>query len=109
MWGGLVVTPWLRGEAGHAWGLSHANQRNVVTFPWLQGVLDSGYSPDAALFFSPEVTHITLRWAFRRLLRHRMRHKGAGGAWRHKGGHGHRNPCWESPCPPSPHQLVPGI
>ena len=21
----LVVTPWLRGEAGHAWGLSHAN------------------------------------------------------------------------------------
>ena len=24
--GDLVVTPWLRGEAGHAWGLSHANQ-----------------------------------------------------------------------------------
>ena len=31
--GVLVVTPWLRGEAGHAWGLSQANQRNVLTLP----------------------------------------------------------------------------
>ena len=31
--GVLVVTPWLRGEAVHAWGLSHANQRNVLTLP----------------------------------------------------------------------------
>ena len=23
--GDLVLTPWLRGEEGHAWGLSHAN------------------------------------------------------------------------------------
>ena len=29
----FVVTPWLRGEAGHAWGLSQANQRNVLTLP----------------------------------------------------------------------------
>ena len=81
------MTPCLRGEAGHAWGLSHANQRNVVTLPWVQGALDSGYSPDAPLFSSSEVTYITLCWAFRRLSRHRIRNKGAGGgAWRHTGG-----------------------
>ena len=59
--GGLVVTPWLRGEAGHAWGLSHANERNVLTLCWAQGALDGGYSPDAPLFSSPEVTYVTLR------------------------------------------------
>ena len=110
--GVLVVTPWLRGEAGHAWGLSQANERHVLTLPWVQGALDSGYSPDAPLFSSPEVTYITLRWAFRRLLRHRIRNKGAGGGgggWRHTGGHGHGNPYRENPCPPSPNQLVPGI
>ena len=32
--GVLVVTPRLRGEASHAWGWSHANQRNVLTLPW---------------------------------------------------------------------------
>ena len=48
--GGLVATPWLRGDAGHAWGLTQANQRLVLTFPWAQGALDSGYSPDALFF-----------------------------------------------------------
>ena len=69
-WGGgvLVVTPWLRGEAGHAWGLSHANQRNVLILPWVQRAVDSGYSPDTLLFSVPEVTYITLRWTFRRPL-----------------------------------------
>ena len=71
----LVVTPWLRGGGGHAWGLSHANQRNVLTLPLVQGALDGGYSPDAPLFSSPEVTYVTLRWAFR-LLRHCIRNKG---------------------------------
>ena len=33
--GAVVVTLWLKGEGGHAWGLSHANQRNVVTLPWV--------------------------------------------------------------------------
>ena len=42
VWGVLVVTLWLRGAAGHAWGLSHANHRNVLTSPWMQGALDSG-------------------------------------------------------------------
>ena len=42
-WGGaggqgvLLVTPWLTGEAGHAWSLSHANQRNVLTLPSVRG------------------------------------------------------------------------
>ena len=104
--GGLVVTPWLRGGAGHAWGLSHANQRNVLTLPWVQGALDSGNSPDAPLFSSPEVTYITLRWAFRRLLRHRIRNKGEGrGVAAHMGGHRHGSPCREGPCPRFPNQL----
>ena len=77
--GVLVVTPWLRGEAGHAWRLSHANHRNVLTLPWVQGALDSGYSPDAPFFSAPEVAYVTMHWAFRRLLRHHIRHKGAGG------------------------------
>ena len=89
--GVLVVTPWLRGEASRARGLSHANQRNMLTLPWVQGALDSGYSPNAPLCSSSEVTYITLRWAFRRLLRHHILNKGAGGGggwggWRHKGG-----------------------
>ena len=84
--GFFIVTPWLRGEAGHAWGLSHAKHRNVVTLPRVQGTFDSGYSPDAPSFFSPEVTYITLRWAFRRLVRHRICNKGAWGAWRYTGG-----------------------
>ena len=40
--GDLVVTPGSRGEAGHDWGLSHANQRNVLTLPSVQEALDSG-------------------------------------------------------------------
>ena len=59
--GVLVVTPWLRGEAGDARGLDQANQRNVLTLPWVQGALDSGYAPDAPPFWSTEVTYITLR------------------------------------------------
>ena len=82
------MTPWLSGEAGHAWSLSHANHRNVLTLPWVQGALDSGYSPDAPLLSSPEVTYITLRWAFRRLLRDRIHKKGAGGGLAVHGGGG---------------------
>ena len=37
-------------------GLSDTNQRNVLTLPWVQDALDSGYSPDVPLFSSPEVT-----------------------------------------------------
>ena len=73
------MTLWWRGEAGHAWGLSHANQRNVLTLPWVQRAVDSGYSPYTPLFLIPEVTYITLCWAFRRLVRHHIRNKGAGG------------------------------
>ena len=40
--GVLVATPRLRGEPGHAWGLSQANKRLVLTLPWAQGALDSG-------------------------------------------------------------------
>ena len=86
------MTPFLRAEAGHACDLSHGNQRNVLTLPRLQGAVDSGYSPDAHLFSSPEVTYMTLRWALRRLLRHRIRKKGAGGGGgglvAHRGGGG---------------------
>ena len=74
--GGLVATTWLRGEAGNAWGLNQANQRNVLTLAWAQGALESGYSPDAPLFSSLEVTYATLRGAFWRMLRHCIRNKG---------------------------------
>ena len=40
---------------------------------------NSGYSPDAPLFSAPDVAHVTVRWAFRRLLRHRIRNTGGGG------------------------------
>ena len=53
--GVLVVTPWLRGQTG----LSHANQRNVLTLLWVQAALDKGYSPDAPLFSSPDVAYVT--------------------------------------------------
>ena len=103
--GGGVVTPWLRGEAGHAWAHSHANHRNVLTLPWAQGALDSGYSPDALLFSRPEVTYVTLRWAFRRLLRHHNRNKGAGGGGaggtRGGGGMGMEAPVRKAPVPHS--------
>ena len=109
--GFLVATPWLRGEAGHPWGLTQAKKRLVLTLPWAQRAVHSGYSPDAPLFSSPEVTYVTLRRAFRRMLRHRIRNKGEGGglAVRGGGGHGHGSPWRESPCPPSPNQLGPGI
>ena len=89
-WGVLVVTTWLRGVAGHAWGLSHANHRDVLTLQRVQGTLESGYSPNAPLFWAPEVAYLTLRWAFVRLLRHRIRNKGAGGGMpAHRGGMDH--------------------
>ena len=84
----------------------------MLTLPWAQGALDSGYSPDAPLFSSPEVTYVTLRWAFRRMLRHRIRNKGEGGGLAVRGGgggHGHGGPWRESPCPPYPNQLGLGI
>ena len=31
------------------------------------------------------MTYVTLRWAFRRMLQHRIRNKGEGGAWRYGG------------------------
>ena len=109
--GVLVATPWLRGEAGHASGLSQANQRLALTLPCAQGALDSGYSPDAPLFSSLEATYVTLRWAFRHMLRHRIRNKGGGGAWRYggQGGHGHGSPWQKSPYTPSPNHLGLGI
>ena len=62
-------------------------------------------------FLAPDVAYVTMCWAFRRLLRHRIRNNGAGGGGglaAHMGGHGHGNPSRENPCPPSPNQLVPG-
>ena len=53
--------------------------RNVLTLPWAQGALNRGYSPDPPLFLSREVAYVTLRGAFRRMLRHRIRNKGEGG------------------------------
>ena len=86
--GVLVATPWLRGEAGHASGLSQANQRLVLTLRCAQGALGSGYSPDAPFFSSPEATYVTLRCAFRHMLRHRIRNKGGGGGAGGTGGGG---------------------
>ena len=50
-----------------------------------------------------KISYIRLRWAFRRLLRHRIRNKGAGGAWRHTGG------AWSwKPLPARPLSPIPG-
>ena len=54
--------------------------------PWAQGALDSGYSPDAPLFSSPEVTYVALRWAL--WIRHRICNKREGGALAVRGGGG---------------------
>ena len=83
--GVLVATPWLRGEAGQ---LSQANQLLVLTLPWAQGALESGYSADSPLFSSPEVTYVTLRWALRRMMRHHIRNNGEGGGLAVRGGGG---------------------
>ena len=94
--------PWLRGEAGHAWGLSHANQQNMLTLPWVQGALDSGYSPHAPPFFrrpswhtSPCAGHFA---AFGGTASATRVLGGPGGT---QGGHGHGNPNRQNPCPPS--------
>ena len=55
------MTPCFRVEAGHTWDLIHGNQRNVLTLPWVQAALDSGYSPDAPLFLAPHVAYVNLR------------------------------------------------
>ena len=83
--GVLVVTRWLRGEAGHAWGLRHQPPQ-CANLPLGAGSVAQWVLPRCPLFSAPEVAYITLRWAFRRLLRHRIRNKGAGGAWQHTGG-----------------------
>ena len=64
----------------------------MLTLPCAQGALDSGYSPDAPPFLSPDVTYVTLHWAFRRMLRHRIRNKGEGGGLAERGGHGRGSP-----------------
>ena len=53
----------------------------------------------------PEVTYITLRWAFRRLLRHRIRTKGAGAAWRYIGGAWAWKPLPGKPLSPIPEPI----
>ena len=72
------MTPRLRWEGGHAWGLRHAKRRNLLTLPWVQVALDTSYSPDAPPSLAPDVAYVTLRWAFSRLLWQRFRNKGAG-------------------------------
>ena len=60
-----MLTPWLKGEEGHAWGRSQANHCNVVTLPWVHAALDNGYSPDTPPFMSADVAYVTLRYACR--------------------------------------------
>ena len=85
--GVLLAGPWLGGGGGKpCLGPQPGQPAPGADPPWAQGALDSEYSPDAPLFWSPKVTYVTLRWAFRRMLRHRIRNKGEGGAWRCRGG-----------------------
>ena len=66
--------------------------------------------PRCPPFFDAQGAIITMGSAFRRLLRHRIRNKGAkGGPGCTQGGHGHGNPCRKNSCPPSSNQLVPVI
>ena len=48
--GVLVATPWLRREAGHAWGLPNANQRLVLTLPGRKGRWIAGTPPTPPFF-----------------------------------------------------------
>ena len=80
----------------------------MLTLPWAQGALDSGYSPDASLFWSPEVTYVTLRLAIRRMLWHRIRNKGEGGAWRYGRGAWAWKPPAGKPLTPVPEPIGAG-
>ena len=84
------------------------NQPNVLTLPWVPGALNIGYSADAPLFSSCEVTYITLRWAFRRLLRHCIRNKGAAGACQHTSGAWAWKPLPGKPLSPIPEPIGAG-
>ena len=53
------MTLWLRGKAGHAWGLTHTNQHNVLTLPWVQAMLDSAYNPNAPPFVRCPTWHMS--------------------------------------------------
>ena len=55
------------------------------------------------------MTYVTLHWAFRRMLRHRIRNKGEGGAWRYGGGGiGMEAPSGKAPAPPPPEPIGAG-
>ena len=54
------------------------------------------------------MTYITLRWAFWRMLRHRIRNKGRGSAVRGGGGHGRGSPWRDSPVSPVPESIGAG-
>ena len=97
-----VVTPWLGGEAGHAWGLSHANQRNVLTRPWVRGALGSGYSPDAPPFFERPALGILPPFA----APHQQ--QGCWGAWQYTGGAWAWKPLPGKPLSPIPEPIGAG-
>ena len=84
--GGLSCDPVVEGGCRPWLGLVPCQPRQRANPPWVQAALDSGYSLGAPLFASPKVAYITLRRAFRRLLRHPIWNKGVGGVWRYTGG-----------------------
>ena len=51
------------------------------------------------------MTYLTLRRAFRRMLRHRIRNKGEGGAWRYGGGAWAWKPLAGKPLSPVPEPI----
>ena len=111
--GAFGCDPVVEGTGRPCVGPVPRRKQNVLTPPppRVQAALESGYPSDARLFLLPDVAYITMRWSFRRYLRHRMWNKGpggGGGVGGAQGGQGHGNRVQENARPPSLNQLVPG-
>ena len=98
--GGFGCDPVVEGGGQPCMGPEPLQPAQCTAPPLGAGSAGQWVLPRCPTFSSPEVTFITLRRAFRRLLRHRIRNKGArGGLAAHGGGMGMETPAGKAPVP----------